>query len=128
MPGRQRKAVPQTHRVGFFEMLQNVLIASINKGQFPLACVCLIVMVMALRMPPQDATDLITRILDLLQNGQLTGWVLAAGMLGTWVSHVRIQRARFMAELARVSEERNKAQNQALGGNVRSSKESSWNT
>ena len=38
--------------VNFWAFLQNVLIHSMNKGQFPLACLCGILVLIIWRMPP----------------------------------------------------------------------------
>ena len=51
-------------KVSLFEFLRDVLIASIEKGQFPAALIAIIALSMIWRMPPADVGKLVFRLLD----------------------------------------------------------------
>jgi hypothetical protein len=98
-----------------------VLIASINKGQFPTAAVSLIFIVALIKMPQGDLSRLMFRFLELAENGNITGYVLALILLGCWFFHARFQHRRFTEELRRLSHERTQLQVRALEHRVKSS-------
>ncbi len=98
-----------------------MLIASINKGQFPIAAVSLIFIVALIKMPQGDVTKVMLRFLELAENGAIAGYILAAAILGGWFFHARFQRRKFMQEMERLSSERTRLQTTALGGRIKSS-------
>lgn len=51
-------------KVSLFEFLRDVLIASIEKGQFPAALIAIIALSMIWRMAPADVGKLVFRLLD----------------------------------------------------------------
>jgi hypothetical protein len=51
----EEKAVSGNRKeMTFFQMLRDVLVASLNRGQFPMAIMGLIVIIAVCRMPPAD--------------------------------------------------------------------------
>lgn len=101
-------------------MLRDVLVASINKGQFPIAVVSLIAMSLIWRMPQSDVGTLVFRIIDDLEDGSLFGYLLAGALAGGWFVHARYQRRVITSEIDRVSQERDHLQRKG-GAAVRSS-------
>jgi hypothetical protein len=71
-------------RVGFFECLRDVLIASLVKGQFPAALVAMIVLSMIWRMPPTDLSQLVRRLFDIAEKKSLVGYGASAAFLSGW--------------------------------------------
>ena len=64
-------------KVGFWEFLRDVLIASMNKGQFPAALIAMVVLSAIWRMPPADVSKLMFRFLDVAEEEHLVGtWCL----------------------------------------------------
>jgi hypothetical protein len=105
----------------FAVALRDILIASISKGQFPMVLCATVVLVIVLRMPPEDVSGLAFRILDAAERRAIGGYVLAAILLVAWIIHARYQRKQFRIEFDRISSERNDAQARVLGNRVQSS-------
>jgi len=108
-------------KVGFWAFLRDVLIASMNKGQFPAALIAMVVLSIILRMPPSDVSALMFRLLDVAEEERLIGYVLAVVSLLGWFFHARYQRKLITQEMRRVSGERNQLQARELGKRVKSS-------
>ena len=107
--------------VTWAQAVRDVLIASMNKGQFLLALAGLVILLLVWRMPEQELAKLVNRLLDGLENFTLVGYILFLAMLIGWVFHARYQRRIITNELDRMSEERNRLQEASLGNRVHSS-------
>jgi hypothetical protein len=110
------------NKVNLWEMLRDVLVASMNKGQFPLAICGLIFIVMVLRMPPQDVSKLVFEIVEDVKEKYFVGDILAGVALVGWFIHAKWQRKLIHSEMERMATERNKAQEVASGRKSPSSK------
>ena len=108
-------------KVGFWEFLRDVLIASMNKGQFPAALLAMVVLSMIWRMPPVDVSKLMFRLLDVAEEERLVGYVVSVVSLFGWFFHARYQRKLINQEMLRISDERNQLQARELGKKVKSS-------
>ena len=95
-------------------MLNNVLIASLAKGQFLTALLFLTFIFMVWRMPSEDVSRLVFTIVTDLENGTLLGYVLATIATGGWYLHAKRQRRLYEAEMARLAEQRDALQARAL--------------
>ena len=103
-------------------MLRDVLIASMNKGQFPLALGALILIVLILKMPAQDVSALVFRLLNAVEGWRIAGWLIAVITVAVWYFHTRSLRRICARELERISDERNSLQSRSIGNSrVRSS-------
>lgn len=103
--------------------LRDVLIASINKGQFPLAVLGLVLLTLILKMPPADVSKRVFRLVDGVERGSLLGYLLSLLLLGGWYIHARYQRRVIAEELDRMAAERNTLQSKNLGQHrIKSSK------
>jgi len=116
-----RKGNTKTASIGPWQAVRDILIASINKGQFLVALAGLICLTIVFRMPPQDLSRLVFRLLDIAENRYLAGYMLAATFLVGWLLHSKYQRRQITRELQRLSGERNYLQTKALGDRVKSS-------
>jgi hypothetical protein len=94
---------------------RDIFVASINKGQFPFAILGLIAMSLIWRMPPQDVSKLVFRILGAVERGALLGYLLAFFAIAGWCIHAKYQRRVISAELDRVAAQRNELQTKNLG-------------
>jgi hypothetical protein len=65
-------------KLGFAQMLRDVFVASINKGQFLVALIGFIVAIAFLKMPPADVSRVVFRIIDLVEGARLLGFAAAA--------------------------------------------------
>jgi len=93
--GNRHEAV----RIGFAEMLRDVLVASIRKGQFPVALLGLILLASILKMPSADVSALVFRIVDLLSSGRLIGYVTTLFVSLGWWLHAQYLRQVIDAEV-----------------------------
>jgi hypothetical protein len=108
-------------KVGFWEFLRDVLIASVDKGQFPAALIAMVVLSVIWRMSPTEVSKLMFRLLDVAEEERLVGYVVSVVSLLGWFFHVRYQRKLIAQEMQRISDERNQLQMRELGKRVRSS-------
>lgn len=106
----------------FFQMLRDVLVASLNRGQFPVAIMGLIVVIAICRMPPADLSRLIFRLVDAAEAHEYGGYVLSLIITVGWAIHARRQRREMAAEVRRLSEQRNRLQEMALNVQLKSSR------
>ena len=113
----------QNRQIGWPQTIRDILIASMNRGQFPLAVVSLVVIVLILKMPEEDVSKLVFSIIDGLENWKLLGYFMSFGLAAGWFLHAKWQRKLLASEIERISNERNKVQAQKLGNKVKSSKE-----
>lgn len=118
MANKRRKKEKPKSDIGFNQMLRDVLIASMNKGQFPLALSALIFVVLILKMPQKDVSTLVFRLLDRAEARELLGWVSTVTMVVVWYLHTRSLRRWCAAELDRISNERNSLQRKSLGNGL----------
>lgn len=109
-------------KLGFWNMVRDVLIASMNKGQFPLALIGVIVLTLIMKMPQEDVAKLVFEIWYNILNGKLISSVLFVATALGWTAHAKWQRRMITNEMERISGERTRLQQQALGGNLSSSK------
>lgn len=102
-------------------MMRDVLVASINKGQFPWAILAMIVISMIWRMPPEDVSKLAFHVLQALEQRTILGYAISFILAIGWFFHSRYQRRIITGELDRVANQRNRLQAQTLGNRVKSS-------
>jgi hypothetical protein len=100
--------------LNFWAMLNNVLIASLAKGQFLTALLFVTFIFMVSRMPSEDVSRLVFTILADLENGKLLGYVLAIVSTGGWYLHTKRQRRLYEAEMARLAQQRDALQDRAM--------------
>jgi hypothetical protein len=108
--------------INWAQMVRDVLIASMNKGQFPIAIISFIVVLLIIKMPPEDVSELVFSIRDELVKGTVAGWFLFGVSIIGWFAHARWQRKQMTREIDRLSIERNKVQQKNLGSHMVSSR------
>jgi hypothetical protein len=116
-----RKGSRAGAKVSVFEFLRDVLVASMNKGQFPAALIAMIVLSMIWRMPPADVSKLVFRLLDVAEEKSLVGYAASVLCVFGWYFHARYQRRLIAREMQRISRERNQLQARELGKKLKSS-------
>ena len=102
--GRGSPSPPQ--HFGIARMLRDVLVTSINRGQFPPALIGLIILAVVLKMPASDVRALLFHMTDLMERHEIFGYALAAVCAAGWFIHARMQRRWIGDELRRISSER----------------------
>jgi hypothetical protein len=82
-------------------MLQSVLLASIEKGQFVIAILGIVAVVMLLKMRSADVAQLALRVLDVVQSRSFFGYVFGLAALMGWRVHVRWLKHSYELKLDR---------------------------
>lgn len=121
----KKRSTSAAHSFGaaWASALRDILIASINKGQFPFTLLGLVLLALIMKMPPEDASRLVFRLIDGGEGDSLLGYLLSLLLLVGWYLHARYQRRVIAAEIERMAAERNMLQSQSLGQQrVKSSK------
>ena len=88
----------RSHRFGFAEMLRDVLVASIERGQFLVATISLIVTIIVLKLPGEAMSALIVKFLDSLERACFLGYVIAVVLAVSWFWRSRRHRQSLMRE------------------------------
>jgi hypothetical protein len=113
----KKRSTSTAHSVGaaLATALREVLIASINKGQFPFAMLGLVLLALIVKMPSEDVSELVFRLVDGVERGSLLGYLLSLFVLAGWYVHARYQRRVIAREIGRIAAERNMLQGRKLG-------------
>jgi hypothetical protein len=111
-------------KIGVCHMLRDVLVASLNKGQFLVALSALLLALLIFKMSSEDVGKLVFRLLSAAEARFLVGYAMAGVLLACWFLHSKYQRRQFTRELERLCEERNRLQSHALGKRLKSSEAS----
>lgn len=90
----------------FSHMLRDVLVASLHKGQFPVAIIGVIVIIAVLRMSPADLSRLVFRLLDAAETHEYGGYALSIVIALGWGLHSKRQQRQMMVEIKRLTEQR----------------------
>lgn len=102
-------------------MISDVAIASMNRGQFPLAIAGAIVIILILKMPGEDASRLIFELVTLFKDLKITGWVLFFVTIIGWFFNVKWLRRVHTKEIKRMAGEKKSLQEEKYGTNLESS-------
>src|SRR5687768_5813132 len=75
----KKRSTSTAHSVGVVlaAALRDVLIASINKGQFPFAMLGLVLLTLIVKMPSEDVSKLVFRLVDGVERASLLGYLLS---------------------------------------------------
>lgn len=113
---------PNVTKVTLWHSLRDIFVASINKGQFPVAILGLVLCIYCLRVAPEVLTEHGREFIKALREGYLVGYVLFAGVTGVWYIHAKKLRRKHHDELNRIAKEKTDLQQKLLGPKVKSSK------
>lgn len=105
-----------------WQMFSNIFVTAINKGQLPGAILGLLLIILFVRMPAADLSQLASNVLVNLKNGYLLGYFLFIMTLGGWYFHAKHLRRKAYLEQERMGIEKSEVQERALPGKVKSSK------
>lgn len=113
----KRRSTSTAHSLGaaLAAALRDVLIASINKGQFPFAMLGVVLLALIVKMPSEDVSELVFRLVDGAERDSLLGYLLSLFVLAGWYVHARYQRRVIAREIGRIAAERNMLQSRNLG-------------
>lgn len=75
----------------------------------------LVLLTLIVKMPPEDVSKLLFRLVDGMERYSLLGYLLALLCLVGWYAHARYQRRVITGEMDRMAAERNRLQGKNLG-------------
>ena len=105
----------------FWGMIQNVLIASLNKGQFLLGIIAIVVIILAIKVETKDVGTLLKLIVNKFDDLSFLGWVLGVFSTSGWFLNVTSLRRLHSIEMSRVSNEKRKLQENLMRKKLKSS-------
>jgi len=110
--------------IGFFRMLRDVLVAQINKGQYPLLIMGFVSSEIVWKLPPDDVSRIVLRLLDAAELERWGGYGLSLMIAFAWFFHSRYQMRLMAGEVARAGDQKTRVQERMLGGGrIKSSEE-----
>lgn len=109
---------PNNYSINFWAMCERVLIGSMNKGQFPIACIFFIVVIWMFFVPGEKLYQLLPNLINMLKDAAFWGWLLSIFI--TLISFLSIKYLRRVhtREIMRLSEEKTILQEQLLKGKI----------
>lgn len=113
----------KNENIGFWTMVRDVVIASMNKGQLPLFLVAIIFSFMIYKMPGEDVSKLVFMTFEKIADYSILGYLLAGGAITAWLIHVKLQRKIIAREMKRIGLEKSKLQEAMLGKRIKSSED-----
>jgi hypothetical protein len=87
-------------RVGLYEFLRDVLLASIDKSQFPFALAAIIVLAVVWKLSPGDLAHLLVRLVTFAERRSIVGYVVGIISVFGWFLHVRYKNWEIAQMLA----------------------------
>lgn len=102
--------------------IRDIVVASINKGQLLVILLGAVILVVAIRLPPQKLGTLAENVIERLVKGDLWGWMLFVVVSAAWSIVSSKSRRAQKKEIDRIGSEKSKAQQRAQGKDVKSSK------
>lgn len=112
----------KSERPNGWAVLRDVLIQSINKGQFAVAVLGVIVLFGIFKMPPNEVGGLVKEVLKSGRDDVWASYITNVLLVIGWFVHSRYQRRSLAAEMERIGLEKSKLQEQLLGKNLASGK------
>lgn len=112
----------QIRKVNFYGMLQHVLIASMNKGQFPIACITIIFLVLIFKLDSDGAIKIIEDLLTILVDLRYIGWGVALVIAIMWFFSIKFLRRMHSSEISRIAKEKSSLQQSKIETKLNSSK------
>jgi len=110
------------NRLTWPQVVNNFLLRLTSTGQLPFVALILLLGFLVYRTPPDGIAQVWTLMPDLLSKRSGLGYTLFAVTGGGWIAHSKFQRRQFDREIARVTEERNEAQQAHFNKKLRSTR------
>lgn len=115
MGQKHPKANPNYYRPNFWGMLRDIIIASLNKGQFLVMGFWLIVFILILKLDSSEALNLLRAFKTLLVDLRILGWTLFGITIVGWYFISKSVRRSHYREMSRISDEKKSYQERNLG-------------
>ncbi|MCD4745408.1 MAG: hypothetical protein K8R58_03830 [Bacteroidales bacterium] len=121
MSTRKQKSQNNYCRPNLWGMIRDIGVASLNKGQFPLALFGTIIIILMLKLSSDDASKLIFKIVTLFKSMHLVGWILSFVFVIGWYMNTRKLRRLHTSEMRRIAQEKKKLQEILIGKKLKTS-------
>jgi hypothetical protein len=108
------KAKSPANKIGMWHMMRDVLVASLNKGQFPIAILGLIIVIWLIRLPADELSILTHNTFVLFKTYYFGGYIASVSLALGWFFHSKRQRRLHTEEVTRLSSQRTDWQQKAL--------------
>ncbi len=118
---------PSKPKVTMWEMLRDIFIAAMNRGQLLGITLAFAFLIFVIRAPSENLVEFARILLQGFQDFYYVGYILFGATLIGWRAHVRRLTRTANAELQRMAEERNALQSERLGGLLESSNDGGHN-
>ncbi|UJB17601.1 MULTISPECIES: hypothetical protein [Lysobacter] len=113
---------PSDIKVTWAQAVRDIVVASINKGQLPVLSLSAVLLLIVYRMPVDKVAELAFKLIEHLQSGAITGWLLMVLVTGGWFFHSKHMIKQFKSEHDRIGQEKSQLQHQAAGEKFPSSR------
>lgn len=101
----------RNNNYGWAKAVRDIVVTSINKGQLPILGVISIFLVILIRIPPQDISTILNKIINHLVDNELWSYPFLFITCSGWFIHAKIMRTNYTKETNRMSIEKTKLQN-----------------
>lgn len=97
-----------SHKNGtnFYGMIRDVLVTSLNKGQFPLALVFIIFIIIVFKLPSEDISYFLKKLFKKFEEGYILGWCLFMFCIIGWYTSNKYLRKIHFSEINRITQEK----------------------
>jgi len=116
------KKIKNYNNPNFWGMIQNVLIASLNKGQFIIGIFGIIVIILVIKLPSSDTKDLLVNFLEILKDWKFLGWFTSIIFAFGWYTSNKRLRKIYSEEFNRIGQEKTDLQNRFGKNKLKTSK------
>jgi hypothetical protein len=120
--GKTKKSVVVDKRVTWAQTARDVLIAAMDKGQLVPLALFLIILLMIWVTPSDQIPVVEGRLLALVQNHAVFGYILWLVTVGFWFLHAKYMRTEHNKETGRIGREKSQLQEKLSGKDLPSSR------
>lgn len=97
-------------KVTWAQMVRDVAIAAINKGQLHLLGIIAMLLIIISRLSSEDLSKLTFQILDALKAGELWSYFLILLILSMWLIHTNTADKMFSKRIEKITQEKEELQ------------------
>ncbi len=109
------------YRPNFWGMMRDVLIQSLNKGQFLIGLVGFIIMILVLKMSQDQVDKMMMELVQMFKSLYYFGWFLAIVCIFGWYLTSKKLRKIQSQEVTRMAKEKNALQELAINKSLSTS-------
>ncbi|RYZ88574.1 MAG: hypothetical protein EOP04_09055 [Proteobacteria bacterium] len=111
----------KTTAVTWAQMVRDVLVAAINKGQLPVLGIFAVLLLIIYKLPETDVSSFARELFLAVADGRILWLGLWLGTTTAWIVHARIMRKQYSKEYQRIGNEKSNLQIAAAGREFKTS-------